>query len=244
MVLTGTPEESRWSWRSHQRASWASPIGRCISRATFPTRSCPSTSAARACWSIRPGANRWFTTGGGARHGRACRCGRYRPVAKWAATPRYYARRSASLADSIAALLDDPHALADLAGGLRARQAVHVAANAATVRESLATATSQAWSAALHVGRRRRRANEDARLGARSDAGRGAEPARVPGQPGVGRRDLCGRLVQSGSHARDRAGRGAHVVQHAFKTTAAKNWALDTLPFPTSGYSSWMPTSA
>ena len=40
-------------------------------------------------------------------------------------------------------------------------------------------------------------------------------------------------------------GRGAHVVQHAFENySRQKNWALDTLPFPTSGCSSWMPTSA
>ena len=50
VVLTGTPEESRWSRRSHAAgaSSWASPTA-CISRATFRTRSCPSTSAARAC---------------------------------------------------------------------------------------------------------------------------------------------------------------------------------------------------
>ena len=146
----------------------------------------------------------------------------------------------ASLADSIAALLDDPHALADLAGAATSAARRPRAANAAVVRESLATATSQAWSAALRdVGPpgRRRRANEDARLGARSDAGRGAEPARVPGQPGVGRRDLCGRLVQSGSHARDRAGGVRTSCSTRSKTTAVEELGARTpCRSPTSGY--------
>ena len=64
---------------------------------------------------------------------------------------RYYTSGDpASLADSIAALLDDPSALADLASAAHERGKQFTwRANAVAVRQSLERATSHAWSAAL-----------------------------------------------------------------------------------------------
>ena len=239
VVLTGTPEESRWSRRSQQLAEQLGVAERVHFAGDIPNAQLPEhIRRARLliyptwCESFGLPVAEALAMGAPAVAADIPAC---REVGGDAA--RYYTSGdAASLADSIAALLDDPNAIADLASAAHERGKQFTwRANAVAVRRVAGTR-----NLARLVGsaaRRRARDVDDERMKA-------PVSVLVPTlDEELNLPECLDSLVWADevfvvdSFSQDRTleiarGRGAHVVQHAFENySRQKNWALDTLPF-------------